>query len=363
MQFADGAADGAGGEPGAVLGAGRVGTELGAAAEHVLGGLLDVPGGALRGDADLLQLDPDRPAAERGERGLSVAVGERADGGEGVQGPVEEGGERGVGGLGLLQGVGLRAVGDLAALGAQFGDPLRQEVQELVDGDGSGGQLEEGEHLRHGRDDLGDGRGLVLRGLGVSERPGVEQGDPAAQYGAVVAVPGTQPPAGAGAVAVHLDEAGETGGVPVGADLSRGQAQVARRPVRRSPRRGWPCRRLSRCRRPGRGRRRPSGRRGPRRPGRSAPFWPAPRAPVCPPEGGARGGASAAGSQLEGAAARGRGRTSRSLESRGIRDVTGAVFRLTVGKPKRNVTGGDGTGQRTGAGERLGTENRPVVRP
>ncbi len=38
-----------------------------------------------------------------------------------------------------------------------------------------------------------------------------------------------------------------------------------------------------------------------------------------------------------GAAARGRGRTSRSLESRGIRDVTGAVFRLTVRKPKRNA--------------------------
>lgn len=40
-----------------------------------------------------------------------------------------------------------------------------------------------------------------------------------------------------------------------------------------------------------------------------------------------------------GAAARVRGRTSRSLESRGIRDVTGAVFRLTVRKPKRNRFG------------------------
>ncbi|GAA5040660.1 hypothetical protein GCM10023335_91470 [Streptomyces siamensis] len=42
-----------------------------------------------------------------------------------------------------------------------------------------------------------------------------------------------------------------------------------------------------------------------------------------------------------GAAARGRGLTSRSLESRGLRDVTGAVFRLTVRKPKRNATEGD----------------------
>lgn len=90
-QFGDGAADGAGGEPGPVLGAGGVGAEPAAAAEHALGRLLDVAGGALRGDADLLQLDPDRPAAERGERGLPVAAGEGADGGEGVQGPVEEG--------------------------------------------------------------------------------------------------------------------------------------------------------------------------------------------------------------------------------------------------------------------------------
>lgn len=66
----------------------------------------------------------------------------------------------------------------------------------------------------------------MLRGLRVGEGPGVEEGDPAAQYGAVVAVPGTQPPAGPGAVAVHLDESGEAGGVPVGADLSHGQAQV-----------------------------------------------------------------------------------------------------------------------------------------
>lgn len=101
-----------------------------------------------------------------------------------------------------------------------------EEVEELFDGDGAGGQLEEGEHLRHGRDDLGHGGGLVLLGFRVGERPGVEEGDPAAQYGAVVSVPGAQPPAGAGAVAVHLDEAGEAGRVPVGADLSRSQAQV-----------------------------------------------------------------------------------------------------------------------------------------
>ncbi len=77
-----------------------------------------------------------------------------------MQGPVEEGVERGVGGRWLRDGrdgFGLGAVGDLAALGAEFGDPLAEEVEELFDGDGPGGQLEEGEHLRHGRYDLGDG--------------------------------------------------------------------------------------------------------------------------------------------------------------------------------------------------------------
>ncbi|CAM5618563.1 hypothetical protein SMICM304S_04293 [Streptomyces microflavus] len=37
------------------------------------------------------------------------------------------------------------------------------------------------------------------------------------------------------------------------------------------------------------------------------------------------------------AVARGRGRTSRSLESRGVRDVTGAVLPLSARKPKRKV--------------------------
>ncbi len=123
-EFGDSAADGAGGEPGVVLVAGRIRSERSAAAEHVLGRLLDVPGGALRGDADLLHLDPDRPAAERGERGLPVAVGERANGGEGVQGPVEEG-ARGVSSVAAVSDrLGLRTVWNVVALGAQFGDPL-----------------------------------------------------------------------------------------------------------------------------------------------------------------------------------------------------------------------------------------------
>lgn len=193
QEFGDGAADGAGGEPRAVLGAGRVRAQLGTATEHVRGGLLDVPCGALRRDADLLQLDPDRPAAERGEGGLSVGAGERSHGGEGVQGPVEERGERGVrvrGRGGLRGGLRLGAVGDLAALGAQLRDPLFEEVEELLHGDGPGGELKEGEHLGHRGDDLGDGGRLTVRGLRMGERPGVEEGDPAAQDGAVVAVPG-----------------------------------------------------------------------------------------------------------------------------------------------------------------------------
>ncbi len=169
------------------------------------------------------------PSGVRG--GLAVAVGERADGGEGAQRPVEEGLERGVGGGrgARLRGDGGRAgprlVVHLAALRAQFGDPLLQQVEQLRHGDRAGGQLEEGQHLRHGRHDLGDGGGLVVLGFGAGEGPGVAEGDPAAQHGAVVAVPGAQPPAGSCAVAVHLDEAGQPGGVPVGPDLIGGQAE------------------------------------------------------------------------------------------------------------------------------------------
>lgn len=166
------------------------------------------------------------PVQERGEFGgprgvgrFALALGGSGCGGQGgARGRVRGGGPR-VGGVGVVD--------DLAALGAQFRDALAQQVQELVDGDGPGGQLEEGEHLGHGRDDLGDGGGLLVPGFGGGQRPGVEQGDPAAQHGAVVAVPGAQPPAGAGAVAVHLDQTGEAGGVPVGPDPVGGQTEVA----------------------------------------------------------------------------------------------------------------------------------------
>lgn len=68
-------------------------------------------------------------------------------------------------------------------------------------------------------------------GFGQGERPGVEEGDPAAQHGAVVPVPGAQPPAGARAVAVHLDQSGQACGVPVGADLLGGEPEVGGRAV------------------------------------------------------------------------------------------------------------------------------------
>ena len=104
----------------------------------------------------------------------AVAVGEGADGGEARPGPSRAGGRAGrQPGVGLRAPaassaagaavVGLRArasVGDLAALRAQLGDALLQQVEQLLgSGNGPGGQLEEGEHLRHGLDDLGDGRG------------------------------------------------------------------------------------------------------------------------------------------------------------------------------------------------------------
>lgn len=208
--------------------------------QHGGGGLLDVPGGALRGDADLLQLDPDRPAAERGERGLRGAEGDGVHGRESAERPAQQPGERDgrrgdrglrVGGL-RVRGLRLRrvlrgVVGDLAALVAQFGDALPEQVEEIGDGHRAG-QLEEGEELGHRLDDLGDGRGGDVGGGGVDEGPRVEEGDPAAQYGGVVAVPGAQPPAGPGVAAVDLDEAGEPGPVPADPDLAVRQFQLRR---------------------------------------------------------------------------------------------------------------------------------------
>ncbi len=228
-------------------------------------------------------------------------------------------------------------------------------------GDGPRGQLEEGEHLGHRGDDLGDGGGLVVRGLGVGDRPGVEEGDPAAQYGAVVTVPGAQAPAGARDVAVHLDEAGEPGGVPVVADLIRGQPQFGGGPFGGRVGQGAPA--VGRRRRRGRaaGRGRPSGRRGPRRPAPERAILASSAGAGVPSGGRGAGRRERRWFIARGAAARGRGRTSRSLESRGIRDVTGAVFRLTVRKPKRNVTGGHRAGQGRGFGRGLRGAFKPVV--
>ncbi|GAA3490202.1 hypothetical protein GCM10018987_42850 [Streptomyces cremeus] len=122
-------------------------------------------------------------------------------------------------------GMPCRCGGDLAALLVQFGDALLQQVEQGRDRDGSGGELEEGEHLGDGLDDFRDGGGRDVLRCGVDDRPGVEEGDPAAQHGGVVAVPGAQPPAGAGVGAVDLDEAREARPVPAGPHLSLGQAQ------------------------------------------------------------------------------------------------------------------------------------------
>ncbi|GAA2564710.1 hypothetical protein GCM10010295_63480 [Streptomyces intermedius] len=158
---------------------------------------------------------------------MAVGVGEGADGGEAVQGPVEQGGQRDV--LGRFGGrFGPGAVRDLAALGAQFLHALLQEVQELGDRDGAVRELEQGQQLRDGFDHLGPRGGGQLVGARVDQRPGVEERHPAAQHGGVVPVPGAQAPAGAGHTAVHLDETGEAGGVPVGADFGRGQPQLIR---------------------------------------------------------------------------------------------------------------------------------------
>lgn len=96
--------------------------------------------------------------------------------------------------------------------------------------------MEQGEQLRCGLDDLGDERGVGVGALrlerrGVRERPRVEERDPAAQHGGVVAVPGAQSPAGPGGPSfVQLDQAGQPRPVPGGAHLPLRQAQGGGRP-------------------------------------------------------------------------------------------------------------------------------------
>lgn len=311
--------------------------------QHGGGGLLDVPGGALRRDADLLQLDPDGPAAERGEGGPGGSEGDRVHGGEAAERPAQQPGERdgaGLGGAGRggqrRRGLGL--VGDLAALVAQFGDALPEQVQQVGDGHRARGQLEQGEQLGHGLDDLGHGLGSDVGGSRVDQRPGVEEGNPAAQHGGVVAVPGAQPPAGAGVASVHLDQAGEAGSVPADADLAVRQSQLVggafdvgrgqgargggAAPVHRAEVAFRPAGQAYGVRQRGPGPvREVGGGRGARR-GRGA--------------GRVRRSVTALR-----AAATERGETSRSLESRancssGFRDVTEAVSPVTGRKPKRN---------------------------
>lgn len=72
---------------------------------------------------------------------------------------------------------------------------------------GLGRELKEREHLGHGLDGLGDRGGLDVLGRGVDERPGVEERHPATEHRGVVAVPGAQPPAGPGPLAVQFHEA------------------------------------------------------------------------------------------------------------------------------------------------------------
>lgn len=160
---------------------------------------------------------------------MAVAEGERADGGQPFEGPVEQEGDefRGVGGGGRFGGAGQRlgAVRDLAALLVEFGDALAQQVEQGGYGHGSGRELEQREDLGHGFDGLGDDGGLDVQRRGVDERPGVEEGHPAPEHGGVVPVPGAQPPAGPRGVAVEFDEPGQAGPVPAGADLRRGEFQ------------------------------------------------------------------------------------------------------------------------------------------
>ena len=204
------------------------------------------------------------------------------------------------------------------------------------------------------------GRGRRPSGRGVGQRPGVEEGDPAAQHGAVVAVPGAQPPAGARGVAVQLDQAGEAGAVPVARAPGRGQLQGGGGPfggrVGESGARGPSAASPSRGR--GSATRRPSGRAygvgedGPRLAGEL-------RGAVCPPAGGARGG-RAGSSRLAGRRPGSRGDEAEPGVARGTGRHGGS---LPVDGPKTQTEchTGDGVANAPGSGSAPGARNDRVV--
>ncbi|CAM5681001.1 hypothetical protein SALBM217S_07430 [Streptomyces griseoloalbus] len=224
-----------------------------------------------------------------------------------------------------------------AALPTELLDALAEEVEEGGDKDRALGELEQREHLRDGLDDLGDGARGDSLGRRVHQGPGVEEGDPAAQDGGVVAVPGVQPPAGAGGVAVQLDESGEPGAVPAGPDLAGCQVQCGRGPFLG----GAGSRACTECRV---GAVLDGGPRAIRTASaRTCRAWRASSARGGVPSGGLGAGRVRRVVTARRAVASARGRTSRSLELRangssGFRDVTGAVFPLTARKPNRNRT-------------------------
>lgn len=225
-QLGDGAVGRAGGHPGAVLGAGGARRVVGAGAEQLGGALLDVPGGGLRHRADLLQLGADRPVPQRGELGGLVTAGQRPDGGQAVQHPVQDGGDV----AGGRQGVDLRLAAG-AADGRDGGGGVRdgrerpgtdghadpalveaapQQLQQLAVGDRPVHQVQEGEQLGRLVDGLpGEHREDAAHGggrYGCEQGPGVEQRRPAADHGLVVVLPGVQPPAGARTAVPELDQ-------------------------------------------------------------------------------------------------------------------------------------------------------------
>lgn len=91
---------------------------------------------------------------------MTGAEGEGADGGQSLQGPVEQQRVQLGGPLARGHGLLLRPVRHLAPLLVEFRDALAQEVEERGHGDGARRELEEGEHLGHGLDGFGHGGGL-----------------------------------------------------------------------------------------------------------------------------------------------------------------------------------------------------------
>ena len=291
--------------------------------------------------------------------GVSVACGRRSQvraptEARASQGPVEQGGR-----AGCPVGPGCSAPARACGPYGISQRSVRSSVtrwssrSSSAAGDGPGGELQEGEQLRHGLDDLGDGGGLAVVGAGwASDQASKSATQPRSTALSSRSQARSRQPGRAVSPCTSTRPASRARSQSC-ADLSRGQAQVGGGPFGGRVGEGALAVGARAVAAGAAGRRRPSGRRGRRRRGRRGPAGQF-RGRRCAL--GRPGGRSAALGRC-GHRSRGGGQRSRADESEpGVARGTGRHGgSLPVDGPKTQTechSGGDRGGQRTGFRQR-----------